>query len=84
MVRSLMGALLAVGEGRKPADWPASLLSLPTRPSTITVAPARGLTLTAVDYPPDSHLAARAAVTRNLRTIPGAEHGIGPGDQARS
>jgi tRNA pseudouridine38-40 synthase len=70
MVRSLMGALLAVGEGRKPIGWPASLLTMLERPSGITVAPARGLTLTGVDYPPDSELAARAAVTRNLRTAP--------------
>src|SRR5262249_39932122 len=26
MVRSLVGALIAVGEGRRPADWPVSLL----------------------------------------------------------
>jgi tRNA pseudouridine38-40 synthase len=67
MVRSLVGALLAVGEGRKPVDWPASLLSLTARPSAIAVAPARGLTLVGVDYPPDDHLAARAAITRNVR-----------------
>ena len=29
MVRSLVGALLAVGEGRRPVGWPASLLSAP-------------------------------------------------------
>jgi len=68
MVRSLVGALLAVGEGRRPVDWPASLLSLGARASEVTVAPAHGLTLEAVDYPPDSELAARQAVTRNLRT----------------
>lgn len=70
MVRSLMGALLAVGEGRKPADWPAALLTLTERPSVITVAPARGLSLVGVDYPTDSGLAARAAITRNLRGQP--------------
>jgi tRNA pseudouridine38-40 synthase len=68
MVRSLIGALLAVGEGRKPVDWPASLLTLTTRPSTVAVAPAHGLTLTAVDYPPNDQLAARATLTRNIRT----------------
>jgi tRNA pseudouridine38-40 synthase len=67
MVRSLVGALLAVGEGRKPVEWPASLLKSETRPSTITVAPAHGLTLTGVDYPPPDQLAARAEQTRNLR-----------------
>jgi tRNA pseudouridine38-40 synthase len=67
MVRSLVGALLAVGEGRKPVEWPASLLTAETRPSTITVAPAHGLTLVGVDYPPPDQLAARAEQTRNLR-----------------
>lgn len=70
MVRSLVGALLAVGEGRKPVEWPASLLSLTERPSVIAVAPARGLTLVGVDYPPDDQLAARAAITRNVRGQP--------------
>lgn len=70
MVRSLVGALLAVGEGRKPLSWPASLLTLTVRPSVIAVAPARGLTLVGVDYPPDDQLAARAAITRNRRMIP--------------
>jgi tRNA pseudouridine38-40 synthase len=67
MVRSLVGALLAVGEGRKPTDWPASLLKAETRSSTVTVAPAHGLTLVGVDYPPPDQLAARAEQTRNLR-----------------
>jgi tRNA pseudouridine38-40 synthase len=67
MVRSLVGALLAVGEGRKPVDWPASMLSAATRPSTVTVAPAHGLALVGVDYPPDDQLAARAEQTRHLR-----------------
>lgn len=67
MVRSLVGALLAVGEGRKPVDWPRALLTATERTSTVTVAPAHGLTLTAVDYPPDDQLAARAEQTRNVR-----------------
>ncbi|MET0233686.1 MAG: tRNA pseudouridine(38-40) synthase TruA [Kibdelosporangium sp.] len=70
MVRSLVGALLAVGEGRKPADWPATLLTAESRSSTVTVAPAHGLVLTKVDYPADDRLAARAAETRNVRTLP--------------
>jgi tRNA pseudouridine38-40 synthase len=68
MVRSLVGALLAVGEGRKPVDWPATLLRETTRASAVSVAPAHGLTLTRVDYPPDDQLAARAELTRNVRT----------------
>jgi tRNA pseudouridine38-40 synthase len=66
-VRSLVGALLAVGEGRLPADWPATLLTATTRPSTIGVAAAHGLTLLGIDYPPDGELAARAERTRNVR-----------------
>lgn len=69
MVRSLVGALLAVGEGRKSPDWPATLLTAPSRSSTVTVAPAHGLVLTEVDYPADDQLASRAAETRNVRTL---------------
>jgi tRNA pseudouridine38-40 synthase len=67
MVRSLVGALIAVGEGRRPAGWPASLLSLSTRANDVPVAPAGGLTLARVDYPPDDQLAARALITRARR-----------------
>ncbi|MGH3671766.1 MAG: tRNA pseudouridine(38-40) synthase TruA [Pseudonocardiaceae bacterium] len=67
MVRSLVGALLAVGEGRRPPDWPAGLLRHTTRVSKVTVVPAHGLTLVGVDYPEDDQLAARATLTRALR-----------------
>jgi tRNA pseudouridine38-40 synthase len=69
MVRSLVGALLAVGEGRRDAAWPASLLDRSQRASDVAVVPPHGLTLVAVDYPDDSGLAARAAMTRNVRTL---------------
>ena len=67
MVRSLVGAMLAVGEGRRPAPWPASLLQLPSRATDVAVAAPHGLTLERVDYPPDSDLLSRQAVTRALR-----------------
>jgi tRNA pseudouridine38-40 synthase len=67
MVRSLVGALLAVGEGRRPPEWPAGLLSRTERASDVPVAPAHGLTLVAVDYPTDDELAARTLVTRARR-----------------
>ena len=67
MVRSLVGALLAAADGRRMADWPASLLAQTRRASGVIVAPAHGLTLEAVDYPPDDQLVARQTVTRNLR-----------------
>jgi tRNA pseudouridine38-40 synthase len=67
MVRSLVGALLAVGEGRRPPEWPATLLSRTERAGDIPVAPAGGLTLIRVDYPVDDELGARALVTRARR-----------------
>jgi tRNA pseudouridine38-40 synthase len=67
MVRSLVGALLAVGEGRKAVHWPAGLLALKERSSSVPVAPAYGLTLVEVGYPADDQLAARALVTRRVR-----------------
>jgi tRNA pseudouridine38-40 synthase len=70
MVRSLVGALLDVGRGRRAVDWPAGLLGRVERAADVAVAPAHGLTLVGVDYPPDGELAERVAVTRRLR-VPG-------------
>ena len=69
MVRSVVGALIAVGEGRRPVEWPASLLTEGRRSSEIHVVAAHGLRLVAVDYPDDASLAARAATTRRVRTL---------------
>ncbi|WP_372592756.1 tRNA pseudouridine(38-40) synthase TruA [Actinotalea sp.] len=66
MVRSLVGALLGVGEGRRPVEWPGELLAGAERRSV--VAPAHGLTLERVDYPPDAELEARALATRARRS----------------
>lgn len=68
MVRSLVGAVLAVGEHRRDAAWCADLLNAQRRSSDFTAAPARGLTLVGVDYPPDDQLGARTLITRDLRT----------------
>ncbi len=72
MVRSIVGALIAVGEGRRPLEWPAALLGLGARSSAVTVAPAHGLTLVRVGYPADEELARRAQLTRARRGSPGA------------
>lgn len=50
-VRAMVGALLAVGEGRRPVGWPAQVLAVGVRDSAVTVAPPHGLTLVGVDYP---------------------------------
>jgi len=67
MVRSLVGSLLAVGEGRRPVGWPADLLAAGQRDPAVTVAPPHGLTLEEVGYPPDTELATRTEVTRAKR-----------------
>jgi tRNA pseudouridine38-40 synthase len=68
MVRSLVGALLAVGEHRREPGWCATLLTSTRRSSDFAAAPPQGLTLVGVDYPPDDQLEARTIVTRGLRT----------------
>jgi tRNA pseudouridine38-40 synthase len=69
MVRSLVGALLPVGDGRRAVDVPVALLGRTERASEITVAPPHGLTLVEVGYPadPDGY-AARTELTRGRRT----------------
>jgi tRNA pseudouridine38-40 synthase len=70
MVRALVGAVLPVGEGRRPPEWPASVLAARVRDPAVTVAPAHGLTLVEVRYPPATELATRAAESRALRKLP--------------
>lgn len=67
MVRAMVGALLAVGDGRRPVEWPATVLSGRQRVPDVQVVAAHGLTLEEVAYPPDEELAARTAVTRRRR-----------------
>ncbi|MBB5824286.1 tRNA pseudouridine(38-40) synthase TruA [Micromonospora carbonacea] len=72
MVRSLVGAMLVAGDGRRPVQWPGSLLTRRERSSEVTVAPAHGLTLVAVGYPDDpAEYARRAEATRRLRVPTG-------------
>lgn len=70
MVRALVGALMAVGEGRRGPEWPAQVLSRGIRDPGVTVVPAHGLTLVEVRYPPDADLATRAEQTRAVRVPP--------------
>lgn len=70
MVRALVGALLAVGDGRRAVDWPATVLRGRERVPDVHVVAPHGLTLEAVRYPPDDELAARACVARRRREVP--------------
>lgn len=67
MVRSLVGALIAVGDGRRPVGWPAQLLNADRRADDVSVVPPHGLTLVEVGYPPEHELAARTTQTRARR-----------------
>ena len=67
MVRGLVGAVLAVGEGRRDPTWLEQLAQGKTRSQAIAVAPAHGLTLEHVKYPADADLAVRAQATRARR-----------------
>jgi tRNA pseudouridine38-40 synthase len=67
MVRALVGALVAVGEGRQQADWPAQVLAVGVRDPGVRVMPPHGLCLEEVGYPSAGELAHRAQATRRLR-----------------
>jgi tRNA pseudouridine38-40 synthase len=67
MVRSLVGCLLAIGEGRRPPEWAAEILAAGERDPAVTVVHAHGLTLEEVSYPPDAELAVRAEQTMARR-----------------
>jgi tRNA pseudouridine38-40 synthase len=67
MVRSLVGALVAVATSQREHDWLAEVTGRGVRDSTITVMPAAGLTLEEVRYPPDHELAQRALEARTMR-----------------
>ncbi|MEV7612231.1 tRNA pseudouridine(38-40) synthase TruA [Streptomyces sp. NPDC089799] len=73
MVRSLVGALLHVGDGHRPVDWPGKVLAAGVRDSSVHVVRPHGLTLEEVGYPADELLAERSRQARNLRTLPGRE-----------
>lgn len=67
MVRSLVGCLIAVGEGRRPPDWPAEMMAARRRDPGVTVVHPHGLTLEEVGYPEGAELAAQAERARNTR-----------------
>lgn len=74
MVRSLVGALMQVGEGRVGEDWPARVLAARTREAAprggvgaAPMAPPTGLTLDHVAYPAAQEYGAQAQRARVLR-----------------
>ena len=67
MVRALVGAVIPVGEGRQPVEWPAQVLMAGRRHPGVVVVPAHGLCLEEVTYPPDAELGARHKESRVRR-----------------
>lgn len=53
MVRVIVGSLVDVGRGARPAAWLADALASRRRSAAGPTAPAHGLTLWRVEYPPD-------------------------------
>ncbi|WP_175954693.1 tRNA pseudouridine(38-40) synthase TruA [Schaalia sp. Marseille-Q2122] len=77
MVRSLVGAAIEVGSGRREVGWMAELLAARSREQAAPIAPAHGLTLCRVDYPPAEEWAARATAARRRRDEVGVDAGAG-------
>ena len=70
MVRSLMGCLVAIGDGRQRSPLGrGTCCRAPARDPAVTVMPAHGLTLEEVGYPAESELGARARESRAVRTL---------------
>ncbi len=69
MVRNIVGTLVEVGRGRNSADWVENVLAARDRSRAGPTAPAHGLTLWEVHYPPP---APRATVRTELPDAPGS------------
>ena len=68
MVRSLVGALVAVATAQRDHEWLVAITERAVRDPTITVMPAAGLTLEEVGYPADHELATRVQEARAVRS----------------
>jgi tRNA pseudouridine38-40 synthase len=53
MVRNIVGSLVRVGQGEEQVDWIKQILAACDRKLSGITAPACGLSLTGVDYPPE-------------------------------
>jgi tRNA pseudouridine38-40 synthase len=72
MVRSLVGALVEIGSGRRDQAWLDGIADAGVRDPAVPVLPPGGLTLEEVGYPAKAELAARAEQARMRRDpVPG-------------
>lgn len=72
MVRGLIGAVLAIGEGKFDKAWLENYLAGKEREAHVFAAPALGLTLVDVKYPVPEEYAKRIAETLQVRDSDGA------------
>ncbi len=69
MVRSLVGAIVPVGQGEQAVSWPREVLTAQRRVSEVVVMPPHGLSLMEVGYPPETELARRSLESRARRSL---------------
>ncbi len=69
MVRSIVGALIAVGQGKADAAKLRQLLESTSREGSFKVVAPHGLALLAIGYPADELLEAQAVKARNMRSL---------------
>lgn len=79
MVRSLVGCMLAVGEGSRDAAWAGEVLGAATRHGSVRVVAPHGLTLEEVGYPSEAMMAHQAEVSRAKRVLD-TDHDAGNDD----
>lgn len=72
MVRGLIGAVLAIGEGKFDKAWLENYLAGKEREAHVFAAPALGLTLVDVEYPEATEYSKRIAETLQVRDSDGA------------
>jgi len=75
MVRALVGAMIAVGEGRREPAWAGEVLRRGERDAGVTVIHPHGLTLEEVGYPAAEEMAGQARAARRVRTLTGGPRG---------
>ena len=68
MVRSIVGALIAVGKGQATSADIRATLERASRTESYRVVAAKGLTLIEIGYPADDKLAEQAELAKNLRS----------------
>ena len=67
MVRGLVGAIIAIGEGKRDKAWLLDYLEGKERKPEVFAAPALGLTFESVEYPTEDQFLGRISETLNMR-----------------